>query len=390
MRSRRGLTRRLNVLATRLEPAGATASEGRNLERTVERLERAIADRAAEVSEAISGFDRLAGALAEVADGVLVCDEHGHVVYRNETASELTDTRHGETLPGRTLSQLLDAALEGTRGRRTVELLGPPRRTLTITASPLDDGHRAIGAVAVITDMSERRRLEAFRRDLVANMQRALRVPVATIAGLAETLTAEGDRSMARRLAERIASEADRAARTVDDLLELSVVEAEESPRRDAFVLADMVTAAIAAAAGEERVEVVEAVPRLRVVGDRRQLVTAVQNLVDNALRYSESERNAVVELGRDGTWVTITVRDEGVGIPLREVDRVFERFYRGELATQLNADGTGLGLAVTRHIARAHGGDVVVESRPNEGSTFTLRVPAAPGAITLPDAAAG
>lgn len=389
MRSRRGLARRLNALAVRLEPAG-TAPEGKALERAVERLERAVADSAAEVSEATSRVDRLAGALSEIGEGVLVCDEHGHIVYRNETATTLTDTRHGDTLPGRTLSQLLDDALDGTRGRRTVELLGPPRRTLRITAAPLDDGRRAVGAVAVITDISERRRLETVRRDLVANMQRALRTPVATIAGLAETLAAEGDRSVVRRLAERVRAEAERAAGTVDDLLELSVVESEEAPRRDAVMVSDAIRSAVGAAGAEDRVEVVERVGRLRVVGDRRQLVTAVQNLVDNAMRYSESDRSAVVETDRDGTWITITVRDEGVGIPPRDIDRVFERFYRGELASQLNSDGTGLGLAVTRHIARAHGGDVTVASNPNEGSTFTLRVPAAPGAITLPDAEAG
>ena len=389
MRSRRGLARRLNAIATRLEPAG-TAPDGGSLERAVERLERAVADRAAEVSEAASKVDRLAGALAEIGDGVLVCDEHGHVIYRNEMATSLTDTRHGETLPGRTLSQLLDEALDGTRGQRTVELLGPPRRTLRITAAPLDDGRRAIGAVAVVSDVSERRRLETVRRDLVANMQRALRTPVATIAGLADTLAAEGDRSVVRRLAERIRAEAEKTAGTVDDLLELSVIEREESPRRDAVMVADVIRAAVTAAGAEDRVDIVERAARLRVVADRGQLVTAVQNLIDNAMRYSESEKSAVVEADRDGTWVMITVRDEGVGIPPREVDRVFERFYRGAMAAQLNSDGTGLGLAVTRHIARAHGGDVTVDSVPNEGSTFTLRVPAAPGAITLPDAEAG
>ena len=389
MRSRRGLARRLNTLATRLEPAG-TAGEARGLERAVERLERAVADSAAQVSEAISKVDRLEGALAEVSDGVLVCDEHGIVVYRNEVATALTDTRHGETLPGRTLSQLLDGALDGRRGAKTVELLGPPRRMLTITASPLDDGRRAVGAVAVVSDVSERRRLDAVRRDLVDNMGRALRRPVATIAGMAAALANEGDKATARRLAERVRAEADRTARTVDDLLELTAVEREETPRRDAIAIAEVVTAAVSAAGADDVVRLAEQTPRVRVLGDRPQLVTAVRNLIDNAVKFSEAGGPVEVEVTRDGTTVAVAVRDRGVGINARELDRVFERFFRGEHADKLDSDGTGLGLSIARHVARSHGGDITVESDAGAGSTFTLRLPAAPGAITLPAAEAG
>lgn len=389
MRSRRGLARRLNTLATRLEPTG-TAVEARGLERAVERLERAVADSAAQVSDAISRVDRLEGALDEVGDGVLVCDEHGIVVYRNEVATALTDTRHGETLPGRTLSQLLDGALDGQHGARTVELLGPPRRTLTITAIPLDDGRRAVGAVAVITDVSERRRLDAVRRDLVDNMGRVLRTPVATIAGLAETLANEGDKSTARRLAERIQAEADRTAKTVDHLLELTTVEREEAPRREAIAVSDLVTAAISAAGADDRVAVAEQAPRVRVLGDRSQLVTALRNLIDNAVTYSEAGTPVDVEVSREGTSVAIAVRDRGVGISASQIDRVFERFFRGEHAEKLDPDGTGLGLSIARHVAGSHGGEITVESDAGAGSTFTLRLPAAPGAITLPAAEAG
>ena len=389
MRSRRGLARRLNTLATRLEPPG-TAVEARGLEQAVERLERAVADSAAQVSEAVSRVDRLEGALAEVGDGVLVCDEHGIVVYRNEVATALTDTRHGETLPGKTLSQLLDGALDGQRGTKTVELLGPPRRTLTITAIPLDDGRRAVGAVAVMTDVSERHRLDTVRRDLVENMGRVLRTPVATIAGLAATLVDEGDKSTARRLAERIRAEAGRTGQTIDDLLELTTVEREEAPRREAIAVSEIVTSAITAAGAEWRVTIAEHAPRVRVLGDRSQLVTALRNLIANAVTYSKAGTPVEVEVSRAGTSVAVAVRDRGVGINGREIDRVFERFFRGEHAERLDPDGTGLGLSIVRHVAGSHGGEVTVESEAGAGSTFTLRLPAAPGAITLPAAEAG
>ena len=119
-----------------------------------------------------------------------------------------------------------------------------------------------------------------------------------------------------------------------------------------------------------------------RLLGDRRQLVSALGNLVENAVKYSEPESRVEVEAASDGTWVELRVRDFGMGIPQKDLDRIFERFYRVDRARSRETGGTGLGLAIVRHVATNHGGDVTVSSVEGEGSAFTLRIPAAPGLV--------
>ena len=127
---------------------------------------------------------------------------------------------------------------------------------------------------------------------------------------------------------------------------------------------------------------------RLAVVGDRRQLVSAVTNLCDNAAKYSDpgSEVRIQADVDADGSWIELRVVDQGIGIPARDLERVFERFYRVDRARSRDTGGTGLGLAIVRHVAHNHRGEVTVTSREGEGSTFVLRLPAAPGPVPVPD----
>jgi two-component system sensor histidine kinase SenX3 len=127
-----------------------------------------------------------------------------------------------------------------------------------------------------------------------------------------------------------------------------------------------------------------EAPTRLTVIGERRQLVSAVTNLLDNAVKYSEPGSTVEVRARTDGTWVDVTVRDHGIGIPRRDLERIFERFYRVDRARSRETGGTGLGLAIVRHVASNHRGEVRVESREGVGSTFTLRLPAGPGPVAV------
>jgi len=135
---------------------------------------------------------------------------------------------------------------------------------------------------------------------------------------------------------------------------------------------------------------VAEPSERLRLLGDRRQLVSAFGNLVENAVKYSESNGRVEISAGTDGVWIDLRVRDFGIGIPARDLDRIFERFYRVDRARSRETGGTGLGLAIVRHVANNHGGEVMVTSVEGEGSTFTLRVPAAPGLASTTLAEAG
>jgi len=355
---------------------------------------------------------RISEALSAVPEGVVVCDEHGTVRYRNEIAQSFAGARHGEALADLAVTELLDAALRRGPAEQTLELYGPPRRALLIRAIPLGggalgdgppgEGERTLGAVAIIEDVSERRRLEAIRRDFVANVSHELKSPVGALGILAETMQAEDEPVVSRRLAERMQLEAFRVARIIDDLLDLSRIESEEAPVREPVPVHVAVAQAIerirpVAEHQGVTIDVNEPPRRLTVVGDRRQLVSAVHNLLENAVKYSEDASTVEVRVrsvadpkSPEGTWVEISVRDYGIGIPARDIERIFERFYRVDRARARDTGGTGLGLAIVRHVATNHRGEVHVASQEGEGSTFTLRLPAGPGPVVLSAAEAG
>ena len=352
-------------------------------------------------------LERISEALSAVPEGVVVCDERGTVRYRNEIAQSFAGARHGEALAELAVTELLDAALRRGPAEQTLELYGPPRRALLIRAIPLGDGPlsegvRTLGAVAIIEDVSERRRLEAIRRDFVANVSHELKSPVGALGILAETMQAEDEPVVSRRLAERMQLEAFRVARIIDDLLDLSRIESEEAPVREPVAVHVAVAQAVerirpVAEHQGVTIDVSEPPRRMSVVGDRRQLVSAVHNLLENAVKYSDAASTVEVRVrsvadpkAPDGTWVEISVRDYGIGIPARDIERIFERFYRVDRARARDTGGTGLGLAIVRHVATNHRGEVHVASQEGEGSTFTLRLPVGPGPVVLSAVEAG
>ncbi|MGH9153298.1 MAG: ATP-binding protein, partial [Acidimicrobiales bacterium] len=317
--------------------------------------------------------------------GVVVAGPGGEVVLRNPAAEEVLGTRASDAIVSRALAELLASAAAGEAVSRPLELYGPPRRTLSIAAVPLEGGSAAV----VVEDVSERRRLEAVRRDFVANVSHELKTPVAAVGLLAETMAGEDDATTVRRLAERIQDEAFRVAKIIDDLLDLSRLEAEEAVRHEPVRVAEVVAAAAAqiepaATLRSVRLEVFEVPRSWTVHGDRRQLVSALANLLENAVKYSDDGSAVEVRAGTDGAAIEVSVRDTGIGIPSRDLGRIFERFYRVDRGRGRDTGGTGLGLSIVRHVASNHGGEVLVESVEGEGSTFTLRVPAAPGPVGL------
>ena len=388
------MVRRISVAMSRLnaDPTGAQAAAApSDVEHVVERLERAVEQALARAEEAEATSRRLIAALGQVPEGVVIAAADGEVVYRNPQAAAFVGARHGEALAERTLGDLLAAALRGQVSEENLELFSPPRRTLTIRAQPLAWGGQSMGAVAIIEDVSEKRRLEAVRRDFVANISHELKTPVGALSLVAETLEGEDDPAVVARLSHRMRTEAERLGRIIEDLLDLSRIEAEESARRDPVPLRLVVGEAIdrlrpVAEHRGIRLEVAEPDEDLIVGGDRRQLVSAVHNLVDNAIKYSEDRSAVQVTItpvagstnhrSADDGWIEIAVADHGIGIPSRDLERVFERFYRVDRARSRDTGGTGLGLAIVRHVAGNHGGEVAVESCEGQGSTFTLRLP--------------
>jgi two-component system, OmpR family, sensor histidine kinase SenX3 len=382
----------LAVLARRL------AAERRRVGELTDELSRA-GDRAdADRAEAAEARDRLELALDTIPQGVLITDANGGVVFRNRIAETFESARHSDALVEAAITELVSAALAGQAGRRTIDLFGPPRRTLVIVTTPLvghdsaSTGRRALGGVlAIVDDISERRRLEATRRDFVANISHELRTPIGAVGLLAETLVVEDDPAVAHRLAERIVTEAFRLARTIEDLLVLSTIESGESPEREPVPVHLAVAEAVerirpaAEQAGIE-IDVDEPDRRLHIFGDRRQVTSALYNLLDNAVKYSDRGSAVAVSAATDGLDVVIRVEDHGIGIPKADLERVFERFYRVDQARSRTTGGTGLGLAIVRHVATNHEGEVRVDSRLGEGSTFTLILPSASGPIALAD----
>ncbi len=337
-----------------------------------------------------SGDVLLEQAIDALGIGVVVVSADGEIVFENAIAGGPTGALHSDVLVEEAIEIHVRAALEGQTRRQTIELFGPPRRVVSVSAVPLADG----GAVAIIEDVTERSRLDAVRTDFVANISHELKTPVGALSVLAEALADEDQPEVVQRLADKMVNEAMRAGRTIDDLLELSRIELGGEAVKD-VVLASMVidesvnrARSLAERVGIE-IFVVPSGDRVRMVGDRRQLVSALGNLVENAVKYSDPDSRVEVSATSDGRWVDLSVRDFGLGIPQKDIDRIFERFYRVDRARSRETGGTGLGLAIVRHVATNHGGEVKLVSVEGEGSTFTLRIPAAVGLVstTLRDA---
>ena len=368
---------RRNPVGTARNYAGKSV---RSTRATLREAERAAAD-ARRRADALETENRLLKCAMEALPlGVAVTDRSGEPIYHNRRVAELGEARPSDVLVSSALTELLAGTRSAGAQTRTLDLHGPPPRTVVVISEPVDDG-AVSGAVAVVEDVTERRRLDAMRRDFVANVSHELRTPIGALAVLAETLAMETDPDATRRLAAHILAETERMARTIEDFLDLSRVEAQGAQGHDPVSVGAVVTAATArvapaAARHNVRIEVAEVPEGLTVPGNETQLVSGVANLLDNAVKYSEAGASAEVEVRADGASADIVVRDHGVGIPARDLSRIFERFYRVDQARSRETGGTGLGLAIVRHVATNHGGTVLVESREGEGSTFVLRIP--------------
>ena len=378
--SRRSTARRLAALTARMGESDLQFGGRAGLETGLAKLERVVDSTVAVASEARSGQALMEQALAAVPQGVVVGDDQAAVVFQNAQAAELL-----KGAPARdAVRTLLDKAADGVADTVTVEVDGPPARTLHLMSQPLHDEQRTLGGVVVIDDQSQRNRHESARREFVDNIGQELKRPVGALGLLAETLAAEKDPAVVARLSRRLQNEAQRVSRIVDDLTLLSRMDAEEHPAPEAVPIHLIVAQAaerVRAAAQEKDMTVNfgEPAQRLTVLGDRRQLVAAVYNLLDNAVKYSPA-RSVVEVRGRpDGDRVELSVRDSGIGIPEEDLEHIFERFYRVDSARAKYLGGTGLGLTIVRHVVGNHRGEVRVESQEGKGSTFVLRLPAGP-----------
>jgi two-component system, OmpR family, sensor histidine kinase SenX3 len=348
------------------------------------------------------------GLLDALRVGVLVLADGDQPVLSNPAAREMGLVVGEET---HTIVRTLAGQVRRTGVARVVEL-DLPRAGLNgrplgvyVRAVALGDGYVAVEAA----DVTESHRLARVRRDFVANVSHELKTPVGALQLLAEALldatstatsagaaddvhsgAGHGDEQAARRFAERILHESNRLGRLVSELLELSRLQGAEPLPEPEPVSLDRIIAEVLDRAGTpsaaKDIEVAFTGTRgLTVYGSESQLATAIANLVENAIAYSPESTKVTVTTRGDADVVEVSVIDQGIGIEPRDIDRIFERFYRADRARSRATGGTGLGLAIVKHIATNHGGWVDVTSTVGEGSTFTLRLPARPPDAVLP-----
>ncbi len=328
-----------------------------------------------------------ATAFAAAGTPVLVVAADSRVLHRSDEAVRLGLVRGGYLAHGE-MRALVASRLAGGRTRRA----GEETTSLVLPRGPVGEGHvevrvtpRALDGSHLLLEVenrSEAMRLEDVRRDFVVNVSHELKTPVGAISVLAETLEdAADDPAAVRRFAARIRQECARLHVLVTDVLELSRVQVVDgTPRHDDVEMGAVVAQAaqeVRSRAEEHGIELaVHAPAGAVVVGDEDLLVTAVRNLLVNAVAYSPDRTRVSVSVGRRDGLVLVQVTDRGIGIPVQEQARVFERFYRVDPARSRRTGGTGLGLAIVKHVVDNHGGDVQVWSRPGQGSTFTVRLP--------------
>ncbi len=360
-------------------PEDATGAAG-DLFRALNRTAEAQRERLEELLEEKSDTELL---LRELGEGVLALDPSGSVVRMNAELRAVIGA--SEAIEGRSLASIVrnprlanflqPATLPAEGAHGEFELFG---RTMLVTARHLPAG----GVVAVFADVTELRRLDAVRKEFVANASHELKTPLTAIRGFAETL-ADADVPPADRdnFVRRIVAHAERVTSLVDDMLTLARLEEPERELRRETVAVRSLVESIAdnfserAQAAEVEIAVEVSPPDLQAIADPEGLRQMMENLVDNALSHAAADR-IVIRAGRDSDGVRLSVIDDGRGIPQAQLERVFERFYRVDPSRSRETGGTGLGLSIVRHWVGSMGGHVWVESALGQGSAFHVRLP--------------
>lgn len=376
----------------------APLPEGGSVEvqRVASAMQRMAGDLDSRIAALVAERNEQEAVLSSMVEGVLAIDAGERVMALNEAGARLLGVDARQAL-GRTIQEVArNANLQAFVGEalkadavleRDLAMHGDESRFLQAHGAPVRDaaGSR-IGAVVVLNDVTRLRKLETVRRDFVANVSHELKTPVTSIKGFLETLLggALDDRANARRFVEIAARQADRLGAIIEDLLVLSRID-QESEQQAAIektptLVEGIVQGALDVCRMKAEAKGVALVHRCEVGLYARLngalVEQALVNLVDNAVKYSETGSAIHVSAAREGTSLILTVRDTGAGIEAEHLPRLFERFYRVDKARSRAVGGTGLGLAIVKHIVQAQSGAVEVQSRPGQGSTFTLRFP--------------
>ncbi|MBU8808595.1 two-component system sensor histidine kinase SenX3 [Mycolicibacterium goodii] len=320
--------------------------------------------------------------------GVAVVDTFNDVVYSNDRAVELGVVRDRilDERAWQAAQKVFETGQDVEVDLQPQKVAHPGRSGISVRGKVrllADDDRRF--AVVYIDDQSEHARMEATRRDFVANVSHELKTPVGAMSVLAEALLASADDpETVRRFAEKMVAESHRLADMIGELIELSRLQgAERLPDLEAVDVDSVVSEAVSrhkVAADNSQISITTDAPTgYRVLGDEGLLVTAIANLVSNAIAYSPNGTDVSISRRRRGGNIEIAVTDRGIGIAKDDQERVFERFFRVDKARSRATGGTGLGLAIVKHVAANHNGSIRLWSQPGTGSTFTLSIPEYP-----------
>lgn len=311
--------------------------------------------------------------------GVIISSADGKNRWENRSATELFEFgAPGITRFRRNVESMLQEARSGKESQLTLDIQGERPRMLDMQSMLLSQGDAAV----LVEDLSDRALIDRIRTDFVANISHELKTPVGALSILAETLSMQVTDDVGKRLAERMVMESQRVSHTIDDLLELARIEFGRRMINQSVDIERVTREAIArvlpfAGTRGVKINMANKMTHLRpIAGDDRQLVSAIANLVENAVKYSKENTSVDVDISDTNEQVAVRVSDTGVGIAPEHVDRIFERFYRVDDARSRDTGGSGLGLAIVRHVAIIHRGEVVVESIPDQGSTFIFVLP--------------
>lgn len=320
--------------------------------------------------------DQLRLAFDALPIGVVITDRNGGRPIHNRAGAAMTGIRHIDILVRNAVDELLTAEPKPGFASKTIEIAGPPTRHFAIQIQPLEVG----GAMATVEDVTQRVLTDTVRTDFVANLSHELKTPVGGIAALGDIIVGESDPVVVKRLAESIVTEAYRLSAIVDDLLDLSRIESGATMNWEPVNMAEVVNEVVASTrnyAQRHQVDlVVGSNPTGYVYGDRSQLVSALLNLVENAIKYSEANSPVHIHSEVIGPVMRIRVKDQGIGIAAKDHERIFERFYRVDRARSRMTGGTGLGLSIVRHVVTNHGGRIELESEEGLGASFTVILP--------------
>ena len=382
----RGVTRSLRRATESVERIGrgnassvdeSGPKEVSTLAATVNRMAGDLREQMDEITDARRLQDLI---LSSMEEGILLADSAGGIVFGNAAAeAHLGRLPEGvATLPPGLRSAVTEAKTDGIPVPVETDL-GAPARTLRGLASPVGSEGSVL---LVLRDVTEAKRLDSVRRDFVTNASHELKTPAAAIQAIAETISraTTSDPEVIPRFADQLEREAIRLSRIVSDLLDLSRLESGSELVSDVRIddIAREETARFRASAEEAGLTLeLEIAPTERVRGSARDLSLLVRNLVDNAIRWTRPGGSVRVSVASEDGETRLEVADSGIGIPSRDLSRIFERFYRVDRARSRDTGGTGLGLSIVRHVAENHGGSVSVESELGRGTTFEVRLPA-------------